>query len=326
MPDPLEVGDVLLSSEAPLGCTGRITAGLPRLCLGQRLFALRPKPGLVDSRFLEAALHCDPVRGRLLARASGTTAQGIRQSELRQVLIPLPPLTEQRAIASVLGALDDKIESNRRLASVLAEVVLIAADHASRTASRRESVAAFVEQVRLPGDPARPYLGLDVMPRGSTILGGWDEREVATGASWSFEPGDVLFGKLRPYFRKVAVAPMAGRCSREILVLRPSSPEYYGLVIGTIASKAFCDFATAISTGTKMPRAEWKDASKFEVGVPDGEMLDELTDIATKNYALATAASRETQVLTAIRDALLPKLVSGKIRVPLDSDTEKQVA
>lgn len=325
MPEKLRVGDVLLTSEAPLGEAFFLQAET-RYCLGQRLFALRSDQQLLHPRYLYYSLISPSVQTRLNARASGTTAQGIRQSELMKVELDLPALNEQVAAAEVLGFLDDKIESNNRLATALAEVVLVAVDHASRSAPKRAAVAAFVDQVRVPGDPARPYIGLDVMPRGSTILDGWDEGEVATGASWSFELGDVLFGKLRPYFRKVAVAPIAGRCSREILVLRPSAPEYYGLMVGTIASRAFCDFATAISTGTKMPRAEWKEASKLEVGIPDEETLDKLTDLARKNYALATAASRETQVLTALRDALLPKFVSGKIRVALTGDPEKQAA
>lgn len=239
--------------------------------------------------------------------------------------IPLPPRSEQRAIASILGALDDKIESNRRLASALANVSLAAVDQACGVASDTTRLNEVCDQIRAPGNPAHPYIGLDLLPKGSTILENWNVEEGPNGASWAFEPGDVLFGKLRPYFRKVVVAPLSGRCSREILVLRPSQPDYYGLLVATVASKAFIDYCTAISTGTKMPRAEWKDASRFEVGLPSAEVLLEGAEVTRRNYAHATGAVRESRTLTAVRDALLPKLVSGRIRVPSSDDPEERV-
>ena len=107
MPMPLEMGDVLLTSEAPLGEAAYL--GRPaEFCLGQRLFALRTRPGTANPRFTYYALRSPPVQARLHARATGTTAQGIKQSELRQVELDLPDLAEQERVAAVLGALDDK--------------------------------------------------------------------------------------------------------------------------------------------------------------------------------------------------------------------------
>lgn len=119
MPIKLEVGDVLLTSEAPLGETAFLRDDAD-FCLGQRLFALRPNPELVHSRYLYYALRSHRMQHRLNARATGTTAQGIRQSELLQVLLDFPQdIKEQRAIAAILGALDDKIELNRRMNATL---------------------------------------------------------------------------------------------------------------------------------------------------------------------------------------------------------------
>src|SRR5205823_2133095 len=109
---PLLADDVILTSEAPLGEVAYIREPV-EWCLGQRLFGIRTNKVRLHGRFLFYALQSEQVRHDLLSRATGTTAQGVRQSELRRVRIPLPSLVEQRAIAHALGALDDKIDLNR---------------------------------------------------------------------------------------------------------------------------------------------------------------------------------------------------------------------
>lgn len=101
MKTPLWTDDVLLTSEAPLGEPAYVTEDL-EWCLGQRLFGIRTNKSELFGRFLFHALQSSAVRGDLMARATGATAQGIRQSELRHVAIPVPPLTEQKRIVGVL--------------------------------------------------------------------------------------------------------------------------------------------------------------------------------------------------------------------------------
>lgn len=151
------------------------------------------------------------------------------------------------------------------------------------------------------------------------VLTNWLDDAVPNGASWAFERGDVLFGKLRPYFRKVGVAPIPGRATREIVVLRPREERAFGLVIGVVASQSFIDFCTTASSGTRMPRAEWKDVRRFALGLPNPQRLEHLTSVARANYEAIGGLTLVTRSLESIRDALLPKLVSGQIRVPLSN-------
>lgn len=101
MPDRLRRGDVLLTSEAPLGSVAFVPSDSP-LVLSQRLFALRGKAGLLDNRFLRWALESPQVRSQLNRRSSGTTVTGIRQSELRRIELVIPPVDEQRRIVDIL--------------------------------------------------------------------------------------------------------------------------------------------------------------------------------------------------------------------------------
>ena len=114
MPKP---GDIVMTTEAPLGEVAQLDGR--KVALAQRVITLRGKPDVLDNTFLKFLLQSNPVQGELRARGTGTTVVGIRQSELRKVSLTLPPLAEQRAIAGVLGALDDKIELNRRMNATL---------------------------------------------------------------------------------------------------------------------------------------------------------------------------------------------------------------
>jgi type I restriction enzyme, S subunit len=104
--------DVVMTMEAPLGEVAQLDNR--KVALAQRLITLRGKPNLLDNTFLKYFMMSHYFQNLLKARASGTTVLGIKQSELRKISLLLPPLPEQRAIAHMLGSLDDKIEANRR--------------------------------------------------------------------------------------------------------------------------------------------------------------------------------------------------------------------
>ncbi len=122
MRTPLMADDVILTSEAPLGEVAYINEPV-NWCLGQRLFAIRTNKKRLNGRFLYYALQFKDVMHDLQSRATGTTAQGIRQTELRRIGIPLPPIGEQRAIAHILGSIDDKIKINREMNATLEAMV-----------------------------------------------------------------------------------------------------------------------------------------------------------------------------------------------------------
>lgn len=114
LPSP---GDVVMTTEGPLGEIAQLDGR--KYALGQRIVTLRGKKDVLDNNFLKFMMQSEFIQQQLLARATGTTVLGIKQRELRQVEMLLPPLDEQRAIAHILGSLDDKIEANRRLNETL---------------------------------------------------------------------------------------------------------------------------------------------------------------------------------------------------------------
>ena len=162
-----------------------------------------------------------------------------------------------------------------------------------------------------------PYIGLEHMPRRCIALSEWGHADELESNKFEFERGEILFGKLRPYFHKVGVAPVDGVCSTDILVVRPKSPEWFGFVLGHVSSVELVNHTSAASTGTKMPRASWNDIARFEVALPPESVAAEFTDLIRPMIDSIIANIHESSTLAELRDALLPKLLSGELRVPV---------
>jgi type I restriction enzyme S subunit len=107
-----KIGDVVVTSEAPLGEVAQLTSS--NVALAQRIVTLRGKEGVLNNDFLLCAMQSSYVQHQLEARASGSTVKGIKQSELRKVLLPIPPEDEQIEIAHHIKTLSNKIELNRQ--------------------------------------------------------------------------------------------------------------------------------------------------------------------------------------------------------------------
>lgn len=115
-----KVGDVVLTTEAPLGETAQLTSA--NVALAQRIVTLRGKKGLLNNDFLLCALQSDFVQHQLESRASGSTVKGIKQSELRKVSLPIPPMGEQLKISSILKSLSNKLVCNIETNQTLEEM------------------------------------------------------------------------------------------------------------------------------------------------------------------------------------------------------------
>ena len=160
-----------------------------------------------------------------------------------------------------------------------------------------------------------PYIGLEHMPRRSVALGVWGSAQDVTSAKSRFEKGDVLFGKLRPYFHKVGIAPIGGVCSTDIVVIAPKSPEWSAFVTATVSSDQFVSYTDQTSTGTKMPRTSWKTMRQYPLCIPPNRLAFAYEEAVRPALGRIVANIHATRVLASLRDALLPRLVFGQIRV-----------
>jgi len=350
-----KAGDVVVTTEAPLGEVAQV--GTERVALAQRLIALRGKPGVIENGFLKFLMQSEDVQDQLSARASGTTVLGIKQSELRKLLLTLPPIDEQRAIAHILGTLDDKIELNHRMNETLEAMAQalfkswfvdfdpVRAKMEGRDPGLPAEVAALFprrlvdsELGEIPEgwevgalgnvathprrsvhpreiEPSTPYIALEHMPKRCIALAEWGTADDLQSSKFVFKKGEILFGKLRPYFHKVGVAPLDGVCSTDIVVVAPRTQTWFGFVLGHVSSTAFVEYTNAGSTGTKMPRTSWGDMARYVIVVPPEQIASAFTDAIRPAMERIIACVHESRTLAALRDTVLPKLLSGEIRV-----------
>jgi type I restriction enzyme S subunit len=355
----LTTGDILVAMTGYIGDLARVRKTDLPCVLNQRVgkFSVRDAKRL-DADFLYTFLAWAETRQTIEGLGYGSAQPNVSPSLIHKVEMPLPPLAEQKAIAAVLGSLDDKIELNRRMNATLEAMAralfqswfvdfdpvrakldgrppaaLDPATAALFPASFQDSEAGHIPKgwtVGTLGDigtnsrrgvqpsdiaPNTPYIALEHMPRRCIALGDWDDSaDVASGKS-AFKKGEILFGKLRPYFHKIGVAPFDGVCSTDILVLAPKCPEWFGFLLGHASSDELIQFTDLASTGTKMPRTNWSDVSSFKVALPPKPLAAAFTRNIQPMLDRIHANLHQSRTLATLRDTLLPKLLSGELSV-----------
>ena len=162
--------------------------------------------------------------------------------------------------------------------------------------------------------PDTPYIGLEHMPRRSISLCEWESAQKITSTKLAFETGDILFGKIRPYFHKVGIAFVDGVASSDAIVIKPNSPELLAYVLMTVSSDAFVAAASqGMKEGSKMPRADWKQLLRYCVVLPDAETLSAFNKVLNPILAQLKTLCFSIRNLAAARDLLLPRLMKGAV-------------
>jgi type I restriction enzyme S subunit len=164
-------------------------------------------------------------------------------------------------------------------------------------------------------DPDTPYVGLEHLSRNSITLTEWGVAKESLSSKMRFRKDEILFGKIRPYFHKVATAPVDGICSTDIIVVSPKAREYLPVVLGAVSSDHFIDYATTTSQGTKMPRANWSVLKRYPVSIPPSRLLQEADALVRDIVDLLNKLMFENRNLKKTRDLLLPRLISGETKV-----------
>ncbi len=159
------------------------------------------------------------------------------------------------------------------------------------------------------------YIALEHMPKRSIALSEWNTTASVGSNKYEFRRGEFLFGKLRPYFHKVGIAPVAGVCSTDIVVVTSNAKLWSSFVLFCISSDEFIAYTDQTSTGTRMPRTSWKTMRQFEICLPTESLAALFQSIAQPMIDRILANCQESRALAILRDTLLPKLISGEVRV-----------
>jgi len=345
----LRNGDIVMCEGGEPGRCALWTGQAPTMMIQKALHRIRPFES-VDSQFLFYALFHKGRAGGFDAYFTGATIKHLPGEQLAKIEVQLPPTETQRRIAGILGAYDDLIEVNRRRVAVLEDMArgLFEEWFVRLRFPGHESVplhntpdgplpegwrwGAFgdlVTELRVSVQPAdiepdAVYLGLEHLPRRSTTLADKGAAGDVSSMKLRFQRGDILFGKIRPYFHKVVWAPFDGVCSSDAIVWRPVA-RHQAQALAIASSDVFVNHSVQTSNGTKMPRANPKVLSQFKCAMAPAVLSDQFERLCLPLVEAAAAYQAANQRLTASRDLLLPRLMSGGLSVA-EAQKELEIA
>lgn len=305
-------GDVILTTEAPLGEVAQLDDN--KIALAQRIVCLRGKEGVLDNTFLKYFLLSSLGQARLKARETGTTVTGIKQSELKEVLIDYPPYKYQKQITSILKSFDDKIELNRRINENLeqqAQALFKSWFIDNKNNKLQYYELGDITLITAGGDKPSVYskdlteqCRIPIYSNGTENEGlyGYTTSAKINSASITISArGTIGYVCLRtepyvPIVRLISVVPNIENLSAEYLYLWALTQNING-------------------TGTTQQQLTVPNFRHTLIGIPTKEKMIRFNNIVSPIFQRIVINKNENRILSQLRDTLLPRLMSGELKI-----------
>lgn len=315
-----KVGDVLLTTEAPMGMVARLDRD--DVGIAQRLLTLRGKEGVLDNEYLLYFLQSSIGQTLLKARETGTTVTGIKQAEFRKIQIDIPQISIQKKIGGFLRVLDKKIEINNKINENLLE----------------QAQAIFAH--------AFPYTTSDILPKGWRLgtVGEIIEIHDSKRIPLSGAQRDKMKKKIYPYYGAASLMDYVDEYifDGKYLLLGedgtvvdnagfPILQYVWGQFwvnnhahiltgkLGYSVESLYILFkqttVKSIVTGAVQPKISQANLKSIAVVIPPANLIEAFNKQVDAMFTLIRNNKEENKRLTALRDGLLPKLMSGELDV-----------
>lgn len=324
----LEVGDVILTREAPMGEVGIIKRNDVRYFLGQRTLRLRPVSDVLDNEFLYYYLQGSYMQQQIgFNEGTGATVSNIRIPILLSMRMELPALNLQRQMVQVLDAVDSKIELNQQINKNLLKLIdgmfnrVYLGSELVKNASRvklssiirtksgtfnpKKTSEVFVNHFSMPAFDAARF---PVVNTASDIK---SNKNVV-------EPFSILVSKMNPDVKRVWLPntskELLNVASTEFLTFNADVPEMQAFVYAVVNDKRYQKYLESNATGSTnsrqrvLPRVAYSYEIPYvkEVAQQFGFQIVDIMDMIKLN-------KEQNQHLIRLRNVLLPKLLAGDI-------------
>jgi len=306
--------------------------------MNQNMWLIRAKPTVSDPRFIHYAFRHFVKES--LGWASGSARSFLRRDDARNLQISAPKLPEQRAIAHILGTLDDKIELNRRRNQTL---------EAMARALFKDWFVDF-GPVRAKMEGREPYLPADLWQLFPDRLDdegkpeGWETKRISDYLSLAYgkslparkrHHGNIPVygsGGITGFHNEALVNGPAVIVGRKGTVGslhwedRPCFPIDTVFYVQPAAPLPFCYYLLEslplrdMNTDAAVPGLNRENVYRLEVAAPPPELVSNYAETASCFRENIAAISKDSETLAQLRDTLLPKLISGELRI---ADAEK---
>ena len=270
----VEVGDVLFttSSETPeeVGMSSVLLEKRGKTYLNSFCFGFRPSEK-IDSYYLAYMLRSESAREKIILLAQGISRYNISKNKVMEIAVSLPSLDEQKLIGQYFRQLDNLITLHQRECISFtgrAGSLILTANKKRTTSSweQRKFEEIAVRSSVICSDANLPRVEYEDIVSGAGRLNKDIYAKESSKSGIAFHQGDVLYGKLRPYLQNWLLPAFDGLAVGDFWVLQPQNADS-SFLYRLIQSRQFDEVANQ-STGTKMPRADWKLVSKTVFSIP----------------------------------------------------------
>jgi hypothetical protein len=320
--------DVVLSRRTNPGVTAYVPEGL-EFALGQNLVLLRSDGHTVYPPFLRWLVRGPNWWAQIEQFLNvGAVFDSLKCADIPNFRLPIPPMKDQRRISEILGALDDKIELNRRLSETLeatAQTLFMSwlLDSESDSSDQGGSLEDAVDLLREPVDPQREpdtvfqHYSLPAYDAGREAIS--EPGAQIRSSKLAVPRGSVLLSKLNPEIERVWLPDIRpddrAICSTEFLVLQPRGDVGRGFVYEFLRSAPFRSMLTSLVTGTtgSHQRAKAQAILQVPMRLPGPARAAKFEQVVGPMLDRVAVARRQSRTLVELRDGLLPRLLSGKL-------------
>lgn len=278
--------------------------------------------------YLQQVLSCDGQK-RIKQMMAGNAITRLTLEKIRELPFPIPPLSEQRAIAAALSDVDALISSLDKLIAKKRDIKQAAMQQLLTGRRRLPGFYGEWEKRRLGDitelrkeriDPQADGAGefcveLEHIASGAGQLMGDASASSQVSMKSIFHTGDVLFGKLRAYLRKYWLADRGGVCSTEFWVLAANhqivTPEF---LFYLVATEEFISMAS-MAYGTHMPRSDWNLARDYRLELPGLDEQRAIASVLSDMDAEIEALERRRDKTRLLKQGMMQELLTGRVRL-----------
>jgi type I restriction enzyme S subunit len=326
----LKSGDIIFTRVGSVDLSAFVKPHQDGWMFSSRMLRVRPNQD-VDSRFLSYFFQQKRFREYILNISVGATMPSINTEILKGIPVSYPPISEQRAIASVLYSLDDKIDLLHRQNKTLEAMAetLFRQWFVESDTNSYYTFEDLVNSVSIKHSFPKEtiiFLNTSDIHDGYVLNHNYSEVKGLPGqAKKSIKKGDILFTEIRPANRRFAYIDFDAEeyvVSTKLMVLRSNDVLSRSIMFFFLKNQETLNWLQMLAearSGT-FPQITFDDFKALEIFVPSGNKLLELTDLFDNILDKTFKNQSQIRTLEKLRDTLLPKLMSGGVRVESQGD------
>lgn len=318
----VQIGDIVYSRRGDVEKCAYINEKENGWLCGTGCLRIRIDLSKADSKFIAYYLSTDDMKSWISNNAVGTTMPNLNSSILQQIPLSLPTLPTQRRIAAILSSLNDKIDLLHRenatleqMAETLFRQWFVVEAKEEWEEGKLGDICNYVnEKIDIGNVETGDYISTENMcpnKQGVVLASSVPENGKAT----KYRIDDVLLSNIRPYFKKIWLSDREGGCSADVLCIRGKNELYAFFSYYTIRQDEFFDYVMLGSKGCKMPRGDKSHIMNWPIIIPPKDELLKFNGIAKQGITKIRNNNKQIQTLIQTRDGLLPKLMSGEIKL-----------